>query len=117
MYAIIESDGRQYQVREGDMVRMERRQEEIGSTLSFARVLLIGAEGEVRLGDPCLPGGAVTAEIVSHGRGPKIRIVKLRRRKHSRKQAGHRQGFTTVRITGITLPKDQKTQEEQGDGA
>lgn len=101
MYAIIATGGKQYRVAEGDLLRVEKLEAEVGSQIDFDQVLLVGEGDDVRIGSPLIEGGKVTATIESHGRGDKVRIVKFRRRKHFRKQMGHRQYFTAVRITGI----------------
>ena len=72
-----------------------------GETVEFDKVLMVSNGDDVKIGTPIVAGGKVTAEVVTHGRGDKVTIVKFRRRKHSRKQAGHRQWFTEVKITGI----------------
>lgn len=102
MYAIIKTGGKQYKVTEGDLLKIESLAAEDGSTVSFNDVLMV-ADGEVvKLGTPLVEGGQVSAEVVSHGRGDKVRIVKHRRRKHYHKEQGHRQNYTEVRITGIS---------------
>ena len=101
MYAIIATGGKQYRVAEGDLLRVEKLEAEVGSQIDFDQVLLVGEGDDVRIGSPLIEGGKVTATIESHGRGDKVRIVKFRRRKHFRKQMGHRQYYTAVRITGI----------------
>jgi len=101
MYAIIATGGKQYRVAEGDLLRIEKLEAEVGSEVVFDRVLMVGSGDEVRVGVPLVEGGSVTATVENHGRGDKVHIVKFRRRKHFRKQMGHRQYFTAVRITGI----------------
>jgi large subunit ribosomal protein L21 len=101
MYAIIATGGKQYRVAEGDLLRIEKLEAEVGSTVDFDQVLMVGEGEDVRVGAPLVEGGKVTATVESHGRGDKVRIVKFRRRKHYRKQMGHRQYYTAVRITGI----------------
>lgn len=101
MYAIIATGGKQYRVAEGDLLRVEKLEAEVGSDVDFDQVLLVGDGDDVRVGAPLVEGGKVTATVESHGRGDKVRIVKFRRRKHHRKQMGHRQYYTAVRITGI----------------
>lgn len=101
MYAVIMSGGKQYRVTEGQTLKLETLAAEVGSTLDFDRVLMVVNGETVRLGNPYLAGGKVHAEIISHGRGKKVRIVKMRRRKHSRKQMGHRQNYTEVKIQSI----------------
>ena len=101
-YAIIQSGGRQYRISIGDVLRMEKLNAETGETVSFDRVLAIsGEDGEMRFGRPVLDDSVVSGEVVSHGRDPKLRIIKFKRRKNYRRQYGHRQSFTEVRITDI----------------
>ena len=102
MYAVIESGGKQHRVAEGDVVKLELLEEETGGTINFDKVLLVKSDKDLKVGAPYLEGGQVSAEVVSHGRAKKIKIIKFRRRKHSRKQMGHRQWFTEVKITGIS---------------
>ncbi|CAG9295623.1 MULTISPECIES: 50S ribosomal protein L21 [Celerinatantimonas] len=101
MYAVIQSGGKQHRVAEGQTIRLEKLEVETGATVEFDNVLMIANGEDVKIGAPYVEGSKVTAEVVSHGRGDKVKIVKFRRRKHARKQAGHRQWFTEVRITGI----------------
>ncbi|GGB19438.1 MULTISPECIES: 50S ribosomal protein L21 [Agarivorans] len=101
MYAVIQSGGKQHRVAEGQTLRLEKLDVETGETVEFDNVLLVANGEDVKVGAPYVDGTKVTAEVVSHGRGDKVKIVKFRRRKHSRKQQGHRQWFTEVRITGI----------------
>ncbi|MDD3448867.1 MAG: 50S ribosomal protein L21 [Gammaproteobacteria bacterium] len=101
MYAVIMSGGKQYRVSEGDTLRVEKLDAEAGASLDFDKVLMV-ADGEtVNIGAPYLDGGKVSATVKAHGRADKVHIVKFRRRKHYRKQMGHRQWFTEVEITGI----------------
>ncbi|MGF1681992.1 50S ribosomal protein L21 [Photobacterium makurazakiensis] len=102
MYAVFQSGGKQHRVSEGQTLRLEKLDAETGANVEFDSVLLVANGEEVTVGAPFVAGGKVTAEVVTHGRGDKIKIVKFRRRKHSRKQAGHRQWFTEVKITGIS---------------
>ncbi|EWH11864.1 50S ribosomal protein L21 [Catenovulum sp. SX2] len=101
MYAVFQSGGKQHRVTEGQTVRLEKVELEAGSSIEFDNVLLISNGEDIKIGAPYVNGGKVTAEVVGHGRGEKVTIVKFRRRKHSRKQAGHRQWYTEVKITGI----------------
>ncbi|WP_026959552.1 MULTISPECIES: 50S ribosomal protein L21 [Aliagarivorans] len=101
MYAVIQSGGKQHRVAEGQTVRLEKLEVETGETVEFDNVLLVANGDDVKVGAPYVDGSKVTAEVVAHGRGDKVKIVKFRRRKHSRKQQGHRQWYTEVRITGI----------------
>ncbi len=101
MYAVFSTGGKQYRASEGDVVRVEKLEAEKGSTIELDQVLMVGEGEDVRIGTPVVDGGKVTAEVVEHGRGDKIRIIKFRRRKHSMKQMGHRQYYTDIKITGI----------------
>ncbi|CAK1954489.1 50S ribosomal protein L21 [Photobacterium swingsii] len=102
MYAVFQSGGKQHRVSEGQTLRLEKLDAETGANVEFDSVLLVANGEEVTVGAPFVAGGKVTAEVVTHGRGDKVKIVKFRRRKHSRKQMGHRQWFTEVKITGIS---------------
>ncbi len=101
MYAVIATGGKQYRVAKGDVLRVERLPAEPGATVELDRVLMVVEGDHVRVGSPYLEGAKVTATVRGHGRGEKIRIVKMRRRKHSRKRMGHRQHYTELEITGI----------------
>lgn len=102
MFAVFKSGGKQHKVAEGDLVKLEKLELEPGATVEFDQVLMIANGDDVKVGAPVVPGGKVIAEVVTHGRGTKIRVIKFRRRKHYRKQMGHRQWFTQVKITGIS---------------
>ena len=102
MYAVIESGGKQHRVQEGETLKLEKIEVATGEALEFDRVLLVSDGENVKIGAPVVEGGKVTAEVVAHGRHKKVQIVKFNRRKHHRKQAGHRQWFTEVKITGIS---------------
>lgn len=101
MYAVIESGGKQHRVEEGEVLKLEKLEAATGETIEFDRVLMVGAGSDVKIGAPVIDGSKVTAEVVSHGRHEKIRIVKFNRRKHYRNETGHRQWYTEVKITGI----------------
>ncbi len=101
MYAVIKTGGKQYRVTEGEVLKVEKLDVAAGESLDISDVLLIANGEELKVGAPMIAGAKVTAEVVSHGRGPKIRIIKFKRRKHHRKQMGHRQWFTELKITGI----------------
>ena len=102
MYAVIKTGGKQYKVAPGEKLSVETLDAEVGKTIAFEEVLMI-ADGEtLNVGAPLVKGGKVTAEVLAHGRGDKIRIIKHRRRKHYHKEQGHRQNFTQVKITDIT---------------
>lgn len=102
MYAVVVSGGKQHRVEEGETLKLEKLNAEVGSSIDFDRILLVANGDDVKIGEPVVAGAKVSAEIVSHGRGKKIRIVKFKRRKHHMKQAGHRQWYTEVKITGIS---------------
>ena len=102
MYAVIESGGKQHRVKEGEVLKLEKLEVATGETLNFDKVLLVGAGAEVQVGSPYLSGSTVSAEVLQHGRHDKVRIMKFRRRKHYKRETGHRQWFTEVRITGIS---------------
>ncbi|MFC0180795.1 50S ribosomal protein L21 [Thorsellia kenyensis] len=101
MYAVFQSGGKQHRVEEGQIVRLEKIEAATGEAVEFDNVLMIVNGSDVKIGAPLVQGGKVKAEVISHGRHDKIKIVKFRRRKHSRKQQGHRQWFTEVKITNI----------------
>ena len=101
MYAVFQSGGKQHRVSEGQVVRLEKLELATGSTVEFDSVLMVVNGEDVKIGAPVVAGAKVVAEVVTQGRGDKVKIVKFRRRKHSRKQQGHRQWFTEVKITGI----------------
>ncbi|GHC37091.1 50S ribosomal protein L21 [Aidingimonas halophila] len=102
MYAVIKSGGKQYRVQEGQTLKLEKLEVATGETLEFDQVLLVGSDDDVKVGEPLVDGAKVSAEVVSHGRGDKVRIIKFRRRKHHMRRQGHRQWFTEVKITGIS---------------
>ncbi|SDM53949.1 LSU ribosomal protein L21P [Franzmannia pantelleriensis] len=102
MYAVIKSGGKQYRVQEGQTLKLEKLEIATGETLEFDQVLLVGSDDETKVGAPLVEGAKVSAEVVSHGRGDKVTIIKFRRRKHHMKRQGHRQWFTEVKITGIS---------------
>ena len=101
MYAVIRTGGKQYRVEQGDVLRIEKLEVGTGENVDFDEVLLVADGDNINVGQPRVAGAKVTAEVVSQGRHDKIRIMKFRRRKHYRRQAGHRQWFTEVKITGI----------------
>ena len=102
MYAIVATGGKQYRVKEGEKLRVEKLSAEAGDTVELDKVLLVGEGEDIKVGTPYLDGAKVTATVAANGRGDKVKIVKFRRRKHSRKQMGHRQSYTEIEITGIT---------------
>lgn len=101
MYAVFQSGGKQHRASEGEVVRLEKLEVAPGETVTFNDILMVSNGEQIKIGQPFVQGGKIQAEVVAHGRGDKVRIVKFRRRKHSRKQAGHRQWFTEIKITNI----------------
>ncbi len=101
MHAIIKTGGKQYRVAEGQKLRIESLPVNAGDSVELNEVLMISDEGQLLVGNPLLAGAKVLATVLANGRGPKIRIVKFKRRKHHRKQMGHRQNFTQVEIMSI----------------
>lgn len=102
MYAVISTGGKQYRVQEGDVLRVEKLDAEQGSTVDFDKLLMVGAGESVNVGTPYVDGALVSAEIQAHGRAKKIDIIKFKRRKHHRKQMGHRQSYTELLIKKIS---------------
>jgi len=107
MYAVVVTGGKQYRVMQGEKLRVELLDVEAGGEVKFDQLLMLGDGEGIKLGD-ALKGASVTAKVVGHGRADKIRIVKFRRRKHHRKQMGHRQHYTEIQITGISDSGDKK---------
>jgi len=101
MYAVIATGGKQYRVSSGAKLRIEQIAADIGSEIVLDQVLMVADGENVTLGTPLLSGASVKAKIVLHGRGDKVRIFKMRRRKHYRKSQGHRQNYTEIEILGI----------------
>lgn len=108
MYAVIKTGGKQYRVAEGDVLRVEKLSADVGASVDIEQVLMMADGDRVSLGTPFIENGKVTATVRSHGRGKKIKIIKFRRRKHYRRQMGHRQSYTEIEITGI----DGKSEQE-----
>jgi len=101
MYAVIKSGGKQYRVESGKQVRVESLAADVGSAVAFEEVLLVGSGDSVKIGAPLVSGAKVNGTVLAHGRGDKVKIFKLRRRKHYQKTQGHRQNYTEVRIDDI----------------
>jgi len=101
MYAVFVSGGKQHRVIEGETLKLEKIEVATGETIEFEQVLMVANGDNIKIGTPVVEGAKVTAEVISHGRGDKVKIIKFRRRKHSMKRQGHRQWFTEVKITGI----------------
>ncbi len=101
MYAVIRTGGKQYRVRDGAVLRIEKLDADEGSTVEFDEVLLVGEGDKVKVGTPLVKGGKVTARVEEQGRRRKVEIIKFKRRQGYRRTKGHRQAFTSVKITGI----------------
>jgi len=102
MYAVIKTGGKQYRVVAGEKLKVEQIPADIGSEIVIDQVLMVGNGDTVSVGTPLVAGAVVKATIIDHGRGKKVLIFKMRRRKHYRKTQGHRQNYTEIRIDGIT---------------
>jgi large subunit ribosomal protein L21 len=101
VYAIIRTGGKQYRVQKGDIVRVERLVGKVGATVTLEDVLLVGGEGEPRVGNPRLESASVVGTVVEQDRDAKVRVFKYKKRKHYRRTRGHRQSYTAVRIDAV----------------
>ena len=101
MHAVIKTGGKQYRVKEGDVVRVEKLGLEPGSKIELTEVLMLSNGEDIKIGAPFLKGALVTAEVMSNGRAKKVKIMKFRRRKHSMTQMGHRQSYSEIKIKAI----------------
>ena len=101
MYAVIKTGGKQYRVAPGQKLKVEQMPADVGAEIILDQVLMVGEGESVRLGQPTIAGVAVKATVVAHGRGEKVRIFKMRRRKHYQKHQGHRQNYTELKIDSI----------------
>jgi len=102
MYAVIKTGGKQYRVAAGEKLKIEQLPADIGAEIVLDQVLLVANGDELKMGRPLVTGASVQAKVLAQGRHDKVRIFKLRRRKHYQKHQGHRQNFTEIEITGIT---------------
>ena len=101
MYAVVKTGGKQYKVAPGEKLKVEQIPADVGAEVVLDQVLMIGEGESVRLGQPTVAGATVKATVVAHGRGEKVRIFKMRRRKHYQKHQGQRQGSTELKIESI----------------
>jgi large subunit ribosomal protein L21 len=101
MYAVIKTGGKQYRVQSGDLLKIETLDGEVGSEVNFDEVLMVSDGDKTTCGTPLVPKANVKAKVIEHGRHPKIKIIKFKRRKHHMKQAGHRQNYTMVEVLDI----------------
>ena len=101
MYAVIKTGGKQYRVAAGEKIKVEQIPADVGTEITLDQVLMVGEGESVKIGTPLVSGATVTAKVLAHGRGEKLKIFKMRRRKHYQKHQGHRQNFTELEISGI----------------
>ena len=101
MYAIIKTGGKQLKVKTGDIVEVEKLDVKVGDKVTLSEVLAVGEGKELKVGTPTVEGASVTASVVSEGRADKVRIFQFRKRKHSKKSAGHRQYYVELKIETI----------------
>ncbi|MFN0299730.1 MAG: 50S ribosomal protein L21 [Burkholderiales bacterium] len=101
MYAVIKSGGKQHRVSPGQKVKVERLSVDVGDSIVINDVLMVGSGEDVKIGTPTVAGATVQCKVVAHGLGDKIRIFKMRRRKHYQKHQGHRQGYTELEVTAV----------------
>ena len=101
MYAVVKTGGKQYKVAPGEKLKVEQIPADVGAQVVLDQVLLVGEGDNVRLGQPVLAGASVQATVVAHGRHDKVKIFKMRRRKHYQKHQGHRQNYTEIKIDTI----------------
>ncbi len=113
MYAVIKTGGKQHRVSPGDRIRVETLAADEGASINLDEVLMIGEGASVTVGEPLIADASVSARVLAHGRGKKVSIIKFRRRKHHRKQMGHRQNYTELEITGISGAGINATQSEK----
>ena len=117
MYALIEACGKQYKVEEKTEVRFEKLDAEEGKKVTFDKVILVSDNGKVQVGNPYVKGAKVEGKVVSHGKGKKIIVFKMKPKKNERKKQGHRQPYTKVEITSIKLAgaKEEKAEVKEQD--
>ena len=102
MYAVIKTGGKQYRVTSGEKIKVEQIPADVGAEITIDQVLMVGEGETVKIGAPLLAGATVTAKVISQGRHAKVKIFKMRRRKHYQKHQGHRQNFTEIEIGAIS---------------
>lgn len=103
MYAILANGGKQYKVAEGDIVKLEKISAEIGQAVDFKEIIMLSSGEDQTIGKPFVEGASVTVEVVDQARAKKVNILKFKRRKHHMKRMGHRQDYTAVKVTAITV--------------
>ncbi|RYG95174.1 MAG: 50S ribosomal protein L21 [Alphaproteobacteria bacterium] len=103
MYAVIATGGKQYRVEKNSTLRVEKLDVAPGETVRFDQVLLVADGSDIKIGAPLVKGGSVSATVESHGQSDKVAIVKFRRRKHYLRRKNHRQQYTLIKVTDISL--------------
>ena len=111
MYAVIKTGGKQYKVSAGDKIKVEQMPADIGAEITIDQVLAVGNGEQIAVGTPLVSGASVLAKVVSHGRHDKVRIFKMRRRKHYQKRQGHRQNYTEILVSRIASSLGEATAE------
>lgn len=101
MYAVIKTGGKQYRVATGEKLKVEQIVAEVGQQITLDQVLAVGSGADMKIGSPLVSGASVIATVMAHGRHDKVRIFKMRRRKHYQKRQGHRQAFTEIEISAV----------------
>ena len=101
MYAVIKTGGKQYRVAPGEKIKIEQIPADVGAQIVLDQVLMVSDGDAVQLGNPLVSGAKVSATVIAHGRGAKVKIFKLRRRKHYQRTQGHRQNYTEIRVDSI----------------
>jgi large subunit ribosomal protein L21 len=101
MYAVIKTGGKQYKVTAGEKIKIEQIPADVGQVVTIDQVLAVGSGAELKVGTPLVTGASVVVTVLAHGRHDKVRIFKMRRRKHYQKRQGHRQNFTEIEISSI----------------
>lgn len=114
MYAVIKTGGKQYKVAAGDKIKVEQIPSDIGAEITIDQVLAVGSGDQLSVGAPLVDGASVSATVVSHGRHDKVRIFKMRRRKHYKKQQGHRQNYTELFVSRIASALGESKAEQAG---
>jgi large subunit ribosomal protein L21 len=103
MYAVIKTGGKQYKVAAGEKIKVEQIAAELGQEITIEQVLAVGEGAELKVGTPWVAGASVKATVVAHGKHDKVRIFKMRRRKHYQKHGGHRQQYTELQIASVNV--------------
>ena len=103
MYAVLKTGGKEYRVSKGDLIRVEKLEGNVGDPVTLKDVLMVSQEGEVQVGTPLLTHAVVTGEIVQHAKGKKVLIFKMKRRKNYRRLRGHRQTYTYIKVSDISV--------------